>query len=125
MVASGLTNILNATLILQFVNTFKFNWQASAHEFTPLPKKALRVFGCLNARTLEIFLPSSQLSSTAKMSMRDLINGEAELDDEENDGSFDEETGEPKPGKKRINGELDDSSEEEDDDDDEEAARAV
>jgi transcription elongation factor SPT6 len=58
------------------------------------------------------------------MSMRDLINGEAELDDEENDESFDEETGEPKVGKQRLNGDLDDSSEEEDDDD-EEAARAV
>lgn len=58
------------------------------------------------------------------MSMRDLINGEAELDDEENDESFDEETGEPKPAKQRLNGDLDDSSEEEDDDD-EEAARAV
>ena len=59
------------------------------------------------------------------MSMRDLIHGEAELDDEENDESFDEETGEPIPGKSRTNGELDDSSEEEEDDDDEEAARAV
>lgn len=58
------------------------------------------------------------------MSMRDLINGEAELDDEENDESFDEETGEPKSAKQRLNGDLDDSSEEEDDDD-EEAARAV
>ena len=47
------------------------------------------------------------------MSMRDLIHGEAELDDEENDESFDEETGEPIPGKSRTNGELDDSSEEE------------
>ena len=60
------------------------------------------------------------------MSMRDLIQGEAELDDdEENDESFDEETGESIPGKSRTNGELDDSSEEEEDDDDEEAARAV
>jgi transcription elongation factor SPT6 len=59
------------------------------------------------------------------MSMRDLIQGEAELDDEENDESFDEETGEPIPGKSRTNGDLDDSSEEEEDDDDEEAARAV
>jgi transcription elongation factor SPT6 len=59
--------------------------------------------------------------------MRDLIQGEADVDDdeEENDESFDEETGEPIPGKSRINGELDDSSEEEEDDDDEEAARAV
>ena len=54
-----------------------------------------------------------------------MIHGEAELDDEENDESFDEETGEPILGKSRINGELDDSSEEEEDDDDEEAARAV
>jgi transcription elongation factor SPT6 len=59
------------------------------------------------------------------MSMRDLIQGEAELDDEENDESFDEETGEPISGKSRTNGDLDDSSEEEEDDDDEEAARAV
>lgn len=57
------------------------------------------------------------------MSMRDLISGEAELDDEENDDSFDEETGEAKSGKPR-NPVLDDSSEEEDDDD-EEAQRAV
>jgi len=57
------------------------------------------------------------------MSMRDLINGEAELDDEENDDSFDEDTGEARPSKQR-DPDLDDSSEEEDDDD-EEAARAV
>ncbi|TVY84007.1 Transcription elongation factor SPT6 [Lachnellula suecica] len=58
------------------------------------------------------------------MSMRDLIQGEAELDDEENDESFDEETGEPRPQKGKQNGHLDDSSEEEDDDD-EEAEREV
>lgn len=60
------------------------------------------------------------------MSMRDLISGEAELDDEENDDSFDEETGEVRGrGRNGNNGNIDDSSEEEDDDDDEEAARAV
>lgn len=59
------------------------------------------------------------------MSMRDLIQGEAELDDEENDESFDEETGEARPSKQRQIPDLDDSSEEEEDDDDEEAARAV
>jgi transcription elongation factor SPT6 len=59
------------------------------------------------------------------MSMRDLINGEAELDDEEIDESFDEETGEPLRRRGAENGHVDDSSEEEDDDDDEEAARAV
>lgn len=58
------------------------------------------------------------------MSMRDLISGEADVDDEENDESFDEETGEARPAKVR-NGHMSDSSEEEDDDDDEEAARAV
>ena len=53
--------------------------------------------------------------------MRDLISREAELDDEENeDESFDEETGEGRPGKTRENGDMDDSSEEEEDDDDEE-----
>jgi transcription elongation factor SPT6 len=57
--------------------------------------------------------------------MQDLIQGEAELDEEENDESFDEETGEVIPRKNRENGHMDDSSEEEDDDDDEEAARAV
>lgn len=60
------------------------------------------------------------------MSMRDLlIQGEAELDDEENDDSFDEETGEVRPRKDMEDGSLEDSSEEEEDDDDEEAARAV
>lgn len=53
-----------------------------------------------------------------------MIQGEAELDEEENDDSFDEETGEALP-RKRENGHIDDSSEEEEDDDDEEAARAV
>ncbi|KAH8821069.1 SH2 domain-containing protein [Xylogone sp. PMI_703] len=59
------------------------------------------------------------------MSMADLIHGEAELDDEENDESFDEETGEARSRNGRQNGHIDDSSEEEEDDDDEEAARAV
>lgn len=59
------------------------------------------------------------------MSMRDLIQGEAELDDEENEDSFDEDTGEVRPRKSAENRHLDDSSEEDEDDDDEEAARAV
>ena len=59
------------------------------------------------------------------MSARDLIEGEALLDDEEDDGSFDEETGEPSKRANGVNGHLDDSSEEEEDDDDEDAARAV
>ena len=63
--------------------------------------------------------------------LRDLIVGEAELDEEEEEESHDEETGEThkKPnGVKRsngINGHIDDSSEEDEDDDDEEAARLV
>ena len=63
--------------------------------------------------------------------LRDLIVGEAELDeDDEGDESFDEDTGaikrstNGKNGVNGINGHLDDSSEEEDDDD-EEAAQAV
>jgi hypothetical protein len=54
-------------------------------------------------------------------SMRDLIDGEAELDDEEDDESFDEEAGD-RP-RRRPN--IDDSSEEEEDDEDEEEARKV
>ena len=60
------------------------------------------------------------------MSTRDLISGEAELgSDEEEDLSFDEETGEERPRKERARVDMDDSSEEEEDDDDAEAARAV
>lgn len=57
-------------------------------------------------------------------SMKDLIMNEAELDDDEDDESFDEETGEVTRDRKRE-GRVDDSSEEEDDDDDEEEARRV
>lgn len=55
-------------------------------------------------------------------SMRDLISAEAEIDDEEDDESFDEGNG---PQRSRNQGEFDDSSEEEEDDDDEEEARKV
>jgi transcription elongation factor SPT6 len=60
--------------------------------------------------------------------LRDLIIGEAELEDDEGEESYDEETGEVRRktnGKNGVNGHLDDSSEEDEDDDDEEAARAV
>lgn len=61
------------------------------------------------------------------MSTRDLIEGEALLDDEDNEEEFDEETGEPVRGPSA--GEpntYDDSSEEDDEEEeDEEAARAV
>ncbi|MCJ1290843.1 Transcription elongation factor spt6 [Xylographa carneopallida] len=56
-----------------------------------------------------------------------LIQGEADVADESDDESFDEETGEVRRktnGTNGVNGHLDDSSEEEDDDD-EEAARAI
>lgn len=62
------------------------------------------------------------------MSARDLISGEAELDSQEEDESFDEETGEVRQKNRKANGtsgHFEDSSEEEDDDDDEEAAAAV
>lgn len=55
----------------------------------------------------------------------DLIVGEAELGDEEDDQSYDEETGSPNVKRNRVEGDVHDSSEEEEDDDDEEAARAV
>jgi transcription elongation factor SPT6 len=55
--------------------------------------------------------------------MRDLIDGEAELNDEEDDESFDEDTGESRVrDRKKM---LDDSSEEDEDDEDEEEARRV
>lgn len=57
-----------------------------------------------------------------------LILGEAELGEESDDESFDEEIGDIRRKSKGANGAsggLDDSSEEEDDDDDEEAARQV
>ncbi|KAK4168941.1 Oxysterol-binding protein-domain-containing protein [Cladorrhinum sp. PSN259] len=58
--------------------------------------------------------------------LRNLIDGEAELDDEEGDESFDEETGEGgRPRQRDGNRMMDDSSEEEDDDDDEEEARRI
>lgn len=65
------------------------------------------------------------------MSARDLIDGEAELDSEEDDGSFDEDAGEVRrktngnTATNGTNGRFDDSSEEDEDDDDEEAARIV
>ncbi|KIX06812.1 uncharacterized protein Z518_04788 [Rhinocladiella mackenziei CBS 650.93] len=55
----------------------------------------------------------------------DLIDDRAVLDDEEDDESFDEETGEVREKSNGANGHFDDSSEEEEDDDDEEAAAEV
>ncbi|KAH8688771.1 putative transcription elongation factor SPT6 [Talaromyces proteolyticus] len=61
------------------------------------------------------------------MSTNDLIEGEAMLDDEENDEEFDDETGEPLHGPSTGKGvSYNDSSEEDDEEEeDEEAARAV
>lgn len=53
-----------------------------------------------------------------------LIDDRAVLDDEE-DESFDEETGDVKTKSNGANGRFDDSSEEDDDDEDEEAAAEV
>lgn len=55
----------------------------------------------------------------------DLIDDRAILDDEEDEGSFDEDTGEVRQKSNGANGRFEDSSEEEDDDDDEEAAAEV
>lgn len=60
--------------------------------------------------------------------LRDLIQGEAELDDDSAEESYDEETGEVRRHRKDqngVNGHLHDSSEEDEEDDDEEAERAV
>ncbi|KAI0024306.1 SH2 domain-containing protein [Xylariomycetidae sp. FL0641] len=57
--------------------------------------------------------------------IRDFVSGEAELDDEEEDESFDEETGETRERNRNRDRQMDDSSEEEDDDDDEEEARRI
>lgn len=60
------------------------------------------------------------------MSTHDLIEGEALLDEEENEEEFDEVTGEIKQGAGTAGPYLDSSEEDEDEDeDDEEAARAV
>ncbi|KAK4105067.1 hypothetical protein N658DRAFT_493174 [Parathielavia hyrcaniae] len=56
-------------------------------------------------------------------SMRDLNDGEAELNDKEDDESYDEETGNARP--RERNKMPDDSSEEDEDDEDEEEARRV
>lgn len=60
--------------------------------------------------------------------LRDLIQGEAELDDDSAEESYDEDTGEVRRrtrGPNGVNGHVHDSSEEEEDDEDEEAQRAV
>lgn len=60
------------------------------------------------------------------MNQSDLIHRGVDVEDEEVDESFDEETGEVRPRSNGVNGggyHFEDSSEEEDDDDDEEAAR--
>lgn len=61
------------------------------------------------------------------MSTNDLVEGEALLDEEENDVEYDEETGEVNEDDAGVAaGAYDDSSEEDEDlDDDEEAAREV
>lgn len=59
------------------------------------------------------------------LAMNSLIDDRAILDDEEDDESFDEETGEPTRASNGVKGRFDDSSEEDEDDDDEEAQKAV
>ncbi|KAJ5116450.1 Transcription elongation factor Spt6 [Penicillium angulare] len=60
------------------------------------------------------------------MSLRDLVEGEAMLDDEENDADVaDDFDGEGEPGAGNKNHYNDSSEEDEDEDDDEDAARAV
>ncbi|KIV96837.1 hypothetical protein PV10_00654 [Exophiala mesophila] len=56
---------------------------------------------------------------------RNFIEDTAEVDDDENEDSFDEETGEVREHSNRDRKHFDDSSEDDDDDDDEEAAAEV
>jgi hypothetical protein len=75
---------------------------------------------------LPVFPRGLDKAIVAIMSTNDLIEGEAFLDEEENDESFDEETGEVRQAHGTGSGPYGDSSEEDDDEeDDEEAARAV
>lgn len=63
---------------------------------------------------------------SATMSLRDLVEGEAMLDDEENEGEVSENYDEDRRDGPSTERRYDDSSEEdEDEDDDEDAARAV
>ena len=66
----------------------------------------------------------STLPQTVNMS-RNFIEDTAEVDDDENEDSFDEETGEVRERSNRDRKHFDDSSEDDDDDDDEEAAAEV
>lgn len=60
------------------------------------------------------------------MSLRDLVEGEAMLDDDENDAEVAEDyDGEVREGAGTVNHYNDSSEEDEEEDDDEEAARAV
>lgn len=56
---------------------------------------------------------------------RDLVMGEADVDSEEEDESYDEDTGEARERPRKPREHVDDSSEEEDDDDDEEEIAKV
>lgn len=70
------------------------------------------------------YLDSSACRDPLVINM-DLIDDRAILDDEEDDESFDEDTGEVRQKSNGTNGRFDDSSDEEEDDDDEEAAAEV
>lgn len=60
------------------------------------------------------------------MSLRDLVEGEAMMDDDENDAeAVDDYDGEVREGTGTVNHYNDSSEEDEDEDDDEEAARQV
>lgn len=66
-----------------------------------------------------------QATETMSNNMRDLVMGEADVDSEEDDESYDEDTGEARERERKPRERVDDSSEEEDDDDDEEEAAKV
>lgn len=63
--------------------------------------------------------------STPHLENMDLIDDRAVLDDEDDEESVDEETGDVRQKSNGAKGRFEDSSEEDDDDDDEEAAAEV
>jgi hypothetical protein len=95
---------------------------SSKRTLSHLPARPLRL-DRFSQRKHSTELHRRKLAANMSNSMRDLIDGEAELNDEEDDESFDEEAGEPR--ERERNNMLDDSSDEDEDDEDEEEARRV
>lgn len=104
---------------------------ATSRPPTPTPTPKLPISHPNISRRVSLTTPTfrrdvSNATPEEMPTLQDLFNTEADLDDED-DESFDDDTGEVKKnGKgKAPRDDMDDSSDDEEDDDDEEAARAV